>query len=250
MEFGIWGGFLIGFLGSFHCVGMCGPIALALPIGKSSNLTLVISRVLYNLGRTVTYSLFGLIFGFFGKGIALAGLQRYASIALGVTILGYYLMPNKLKGKLSETKPYQIATTYVKKAFSRLTQSGSPLSLFVFGVINGFLPCGFVYVALAGAITMGDPISGAIFMALFGFGTTPIMLATSLVGKFLSSSLKSKMNKLIPVFAILLAIIFILRGLNLGIPFLSPPEKKLNVPTSVTSEMVQSSEIDNCCSTN
>ena len=101
---------------------------------------------------------------------------------------------------------------------------------------------GFVYVALAGALTTGDFVSGAAFMALFGLGTSPIMFATSLVGKFVSDSVRSKINKLIPVFAIILAIIFILRGLSLGIPFLSPPEKKLNVPATV--EVAE----DNCCS--
>lgn len=242
MDVSIWGGFVIGFLGSFHCVGMCGPIALALPIGKASNFQLIVSRILYNLGRVVTYSFFGAIFGLFGKGIAFAGLQRYASIALGVTILSYYLMPSKFKGKLSSTKPYLLVSNFVKKSFSKLTKSGSSQSLFLFGIINGFLPCGFVYVALAGAMTTGDYISGAAFMALFGLGTTPIMLATSLLGKFLTGGLRSKMNKLIPVFAIVLAIIFILRGLSLGIPFLSPPDKKLNVP--VTIEAADS----NCCS--
>ncbi|PID56940.1 MAG: hypothetical protein CR986_09685 [Ignavibacteriae bacterium] len=229
----IWGGFLIGFLGSFHCVGMCGPIALALPIGNSSNIELIISRILYNLGRIVTYSFFGAIFGLFGKGIAFAGLQRYASIGLGVSILIYYLTPKKFKGKLSTTKPYQIVNNFVKKSFSKLTHSGSPFSLFLFGIINGFLPCGFVYVALAGAMTTGDIYSGTAFMALFGLGTTPIMLAASLAGKFFTGKLRSRMNKLIPVFAIVLAIIFILRGLNLGIPYLSPPEKKLHLPANV-----------------
>ena len=242
MDVSIWGGFVIGFLGSFHCVGMCGPIALALPIGKASNLQLVISRILYNLGRVVTYAFFGAIFGLFGKGIAFAGLQRYASIALGVTILLYYLMPSKFKGKLSVTKPYLIVSGFVKKSFTTLTKSGSSFSLFVFGIVNGFLPCGFVYVALAGAMTTGDFISGSLFMALFGLGTTPIMLATSLVGKFVTNSVRTKINKLIPVFAIILALIFILRGLSLGIPFLSPPEKKLNVPQTV--EQAEG----NCCS--
>ena len=242
MDVSIWGGFVIGFLGSFHCVGMCGPIALALPIGKSSNFQLVVSRILYNLGRVVTYTFFGAIFGLFGKGIVFAGLQRYASIALGVSILGYYLMPSKFKGKLSQTAPYLFFSNFVKRSFTRLTKSGSSQSLFFFGIINGFLPCGFVYVALAGAMTTGDFISGAAFMALFGLGTTPIMLATSLVGKFVTGGLRSKMNKLIPVFAIVLAIIFILRGLSLGIPFLSPPEKKLHVPATVENAQ------DNCCS--
>lgn len=242
MDVSIWAGFVIGFLGSFHCVGMCGPIALALPIGKASNLQLVISRILYNLGRVVTYAFFGAIFGLFGKGIAFAGMQRYASIALGVTILLYYLMPSKFKGKLSVTKPYLLMSGFVKKSFHSLTKSGSPSSLFVFGIVNGFLPCGFVYVALAGAMTTGDFISGSLFMALFGLGTTPIMLATSLVGKFVTNSVRTKINKLIPVFAIILALIFILRGLSLGIPFLSPPEKKLNVPQTV--EQAEG----NCCS--
>lgn len=242
MDSSIWGGFVIGFLGSFHCVGMCGPIAIALPIGKASNLQLVISRILYNLGRIVTYSFFGAIFGLFGKGIAFAGFQRYASISLGIIILSFYLMPSRFKGKLSVTKPYLLVSNFVKKSFTKLTKTGSAQSLFLFGIVNGFLPCGFVYVALAGALTTGDFVSGAAFMALFGLGTSPIMFATSLVGKFVSDSVRSKINKLIPVFAIILAIIFILRGLSLGIPFLSPPEKKLNVPATV--EVAE----DNCCS--
>lgn len=223
----IWTGLLIGFLGSFHCVGMCGPIALALPFGNQSNFQLVIGRLLYNLGRSLTYAFFGAIFGLFGKGIEIAGLQKWASIILGVSILLYYLTPDRFKGKLSVTKPYQVANNFVKKGFSNLTKDGSPPSLFIFGIINGFLPCGFVYVALAGAITTGGSLSGAIYMALFGLGTTPIMFATSLVGKFLNATLKQKINKLIPVFAIILALVFILRGLSLGIPFISPPEKML-----------------------
>ncbi len=223
----IWTGFIIGFFGSFHCVGMCGPIALALPVGKSSNFELILSRIFYNFGRIVTYSVLGAIFGLFGKGIQIAGIQSYASIAVGLFILIYYLMPAKYKYKFSLTSPYKLFSGIVKKGFAKLTKTGSPQALFLFGIINGLLPCGFVYVALAGAITTGSFISGALFMALFGLGTTPIMLATSLVGKFLNINLKQRMNKLIPVFAIVLAIVFILRGLNLGIPYLSPPNKML-----------------------
>jgi len=223
----IWTGFIIGFLGSFHCVGMCGPIALALPFGEQYNFKLALGRLLYNIGRSITYAIFGAIFGLFGKGIEVVGLQKWASIILGVSILLYYVTPNKFKGKLSLSKPYQLMSNIVKKGFSKLTKNGSPSSLFIFGLINGLLPCGFVYVALAGAITTGGAIPGAIYMFLFGLGTTPIMFATSLVGKFLSMKLKQQMNKLIPVFAIILAIIFILRGLSLGIPFISPPEKML-----------------------
>lgn len=223
----IWTGFIIGLLGSFHCVGMCGPIALALPFGNQTNFSLVIGRLLYNLGRSLTYATFGAFFGLFGKGIEFAGLQKSVSIILGVSILLYYIMPERFKGKLSVTKPYQLANNFVKKGFSNLTKNGSPSALFLFGIVNGFLPCGFVYVALAGAITTGGALNGALYMGLFGLGTTPIMFATALVGKFLSAKLRQGINKLIPVFAIILAIIFILRGLSLGIPFISPPEKML-----------------------
>ncbi len=218
----IWAGFLIGFFGSFHCVGMCGPIVLALPTGNASSFKIVISRVLYNFGRILTYSFFGAVFGFFGRGITFAGLQRYASISIGVIILFYYLTPSRFKGKLSLTAPYKLLSNFVKKAFKRITKDGSPLSLFLFGIVNGFLPCGFVYVGLAGAVTTGGALTGAAFMALFGLGTTPIMLGTALVGRFLNVKIRSTMNKLIPVFAIILAILFILRGLNLDIHYISP----------------------------
>ncbi|MBI1930927.1 MAG: sulfite exporter TauE/SafE family protein [Ignavibacteriales bacterium] len=218
----VLGGFLIGFLGSFHCVGMCGPIVLALPTGNSSNSMLILSRVLYNLGRIFTYSFFGAVFGFFGRGITFVGFQRFATIAIGISILLYYLLLSRFKGKLSSTFLYQLPSNFVKNSFKKLTKSGSPFELFIFGILNGFLPCGFVYVALAGAITTGNALSGAIFMALFGLGTTPIMLGTALVGKFISINVKRKMNKLIPVFAVVLAIIFILRGLNLNIKYISP----------------------------
>ncbi len=218
----IWAGFLIGFFGSFHCVGMCGPIVLALPTGNASNFKIIISRILYNFGRILTYSFFGAVFGFFGRGITFAGLQRYASISIGVIILFYYLTPSRFKGKLALTAPYKLLSNFVKKAFKRITKDGSPLSLFLFGIINGFLPCGFVYVGLAGAVTTGGALSGAAFMALFGLGTTPIMLGTALLGRFLNVKVRSTMNKLIPVFAIILAILFILRGLNLDIHYISP----------------------------
>jgi len=218
----VLGGFLIGFLGSFHCLGMCGPIVLALPVGNTSTFKLVLSRFLYNIGRIVTYTFFGAVFGFFGRGITFVGFQSFASIAIGVIILVYYLMPSKFKGRLSVTAPYRLLNNFVKSAFKRITKTGSPQALFLFGIINGFLPCGFVYFALAGAITMGNSINGAAFMALFGLGTIPIMLGTALAGRFISGKFRAKVNKLIPVFAIILALLFILRGLSLDIDYLSP----------------------------
>lgn len=218
----IWTGFVIGFLGSFHCIGMCGPIALALPVFQESYAKLLFGRILYNFGRIVTYALFGALFGLFGSSLALVGLQQNVSIAIGVIMLAVILLPRKYKNRLTEFYLYKLISEFIKSSFSKLTRRKSSSSLFVIGVINGFLPCGFVYVAVAGAVSTGSVAAGSAFMALFGLGTFPIMLAASLAGKYINLGLRTKINKLIPVFAVILAVIFILRGLNLGIPYLSP----------------------------
>ena len=132
------------------------------------------------------------------------------------------LMPRRYKNKLTDFYIYKLISESIKTSFSKLTQKKSSSSLFAIGVINGFLPCGFVYVAVAGAVSTGSVFAGSAFMALFGLGTFPIMLAASLAGKYINVGLRRKINKLTPVFAVILALIFILRGLNLGIPYLSP----------------------------
>lgn len=230
----IWHAFLIGFLGSFHCIGMCGPIAIALPAKSESNIVILLNRIAYNFGRITTYSIFGLVFGLFSKQLVLAGIQQYVSIGLGVIILLSVLLPRQIKNWFANLKPVRGINNFVKNSFANLLKSESGNSFFLFGIINGFLPCGFVYVALAGAVTTGGMLPGMIFMFLFGLGTIPAMLAASMVGKFINVGIRQKINKLIPVFAIILAAIFILRGLNLGIPYLSP---KLSDPQTMHEHM-------------
>lgn len=225
----IYTGFFIGLLGSFHCIGMCGPIAIALPVFSKSEFQIILGRILYNFGRVLTYAFMGAMFGLFGSRLVLIGLQQQVSIALGVVMLVYVLMPRKYKTKFASTKIYLIIVGFIKENFSKLYRVQNNRSLFIIGILNGFLPCGFVYVALAGAISTGDFISGSLFMALFGIGTMPIMLGASMAGKYLTVNLRSKITKLIPVFTFILAIIFILRGLNLGIPYVSP--KLVTSPT-------------------
>lgn len=229
----IWTGFAIGFLGSFHCVGMCGPIALALPVFSDSKLELFIGRFLYNLGRVISYAFFGLIFGLIGNRLFVIGLQQYLSILIGAAIIVYVILPAKFKSRISSTKLYISIKDLIAKLFSGLIKNPTTTSLFLFGIVNGFLPCGFVYVAVAGAVTTSSLLNSVLFMILFGFGTVPVMLATSIAGRFLTVTLRRKIVKLIPVFAIILAVIFILRGLNLGIPYLSPKLTKMNQPAEV-----------------
>ncbi|MEW6506501.1 MAG: sulfite exporter TauE/SafE family protein [Bacteroidota bacterium] len=222
----IWTGFLVGFFGSLHCIGMCGPIVLALPVIGDSQLKIFAGRILYNLGRIFTYTLLGGLFGLFGSRLVLFGLQQDLSVAFGIIILAYVLTPRKLKNKAANTFVYRETTNIIKARFASMISKKSNSSLFTIGVLNGLLPCGFVYVGIAGAVSTVDWISGALYMAMFGLGTFPVMLATALFGKIININLKRKVNKLIPAFAILLALIFILRGLNLGIPYLSPKFQK------------------------
>lgn len=225
-------GFLLGFLGSLHCIGMCGPIVLALPQNENK-LLLVINRLLYNLGRVVTYSFMGLVLGLLGGQIKLAGLQEIASIATGVIIILVVLTPSKIKAALNGIKPVSRFNELIKKGFSRLFKMKSLTGLFLIGIINGFLPCGFVYVALAGAITQADLASSILFMAFFGVGTIPVMFVASIATSFIKIKSGFQVRKLIPVLAVILAIIFILRGLSLGIPYISPDLEKMQKKTTM-----------------
>jgi uncharacterized protein len=218
-----WTAFTIGLLGSFHCVGMCGPIALAIPIRQTDWLSRIIGTVIYNAGRVSTYALFGAIFGLLGKGIQLAGIQQWVSIGLGIVILLYFGLPY-LSSKFG-VKHNIINVGFVSKlkgAFGSLLQSKSTGSLFLLGLLNGLLPCGLVYLVIAGAIAAATPQQGSLYMAVFGMGTLPLMLVLPIVGNFISLNIRNKMRRVVPVFVIGFAALFIMRGMNLGIPYLSP----------------------------
>ncbi|MBI1937779.1 MAG: sulfite exporter TauE/SafE family protein [Ignavibacteriales bacterium] len=218
----VWTGFIVGLAGSLHCIGMCGPIAFALPVSNQSNFKIMLGRVLYNLGRVVTYSILGALFGLFGSRLVLFGLQQHLSIGFGIIIMIYVFTPGKIKTKIAGTFFYKHATALLKSQFAKLLSVNSNSSLFTIGLLNGLLPCGFVYVGIAGAVSTGNFLSGSFYMALFGLGTFPAMLAASVFGKFININLKRKINRFVPVLAVVLAILFILRGMNLGIPYISP----------------------------
>jgi sulfite exporter TauE/SafE len=218
----VFAGLALGFFGSLHCIGMCGPIALALPTQSKSKFGFYSGRILYNLGRVITYSFMGLFAGLIGKQINIAGFQQFVSIALGVIILFSVLLPTGIKNYFIKIKPVQLATKIIQSSIGKLFSRGSQKSLLLIGVLNGFLPCGFVYMALAGALALGNVENSILFMALFGLGTIPAMFTVSILTNLFGNNFRRKINRLIPVFATLLAVIFILRGLNLGIPFISP----------------------------
>ncbi|MDR6560757.1 MULTISPECIES: sulfite exporter TauE/SafE family protein [unclassified Arcicella] len=221
--------FMTGLAGSFHCVGMCGPIALALPVGKLSYIQATLSRIFYNLGRTVTYGILGYIFGYFGGQIFVAGFQQQLSISIGLLML-IFMIPNKL----ITFYPFQKIPSLIKRSFGSLINTHSLINFAFLGMLNGLLPCGTVYLALAGATVTTSPIEGAIFMAFFGLGTSPLMFSVSILPKFLSLTARQKINKYLPVYSFVLASFFIVRGLNLGIPYISPKFEKVPLSQKIT----------------
>ncbi len=212
----LWTALAIGFFGSFHCVGMCGPIALALPGLKGSGLSFITGRVLYNFGRIVTYTLLGALFGIIGKSIIVAGLQKGLSIFLGMAIIASVLLRssyfNTLKKKSGFTYLFESLKKQIQKQFKKRGFS----TLFTIGILNGLLPCGFVYIGLAGSVTTGSLWEGALFMSLFGLGTFPAMMLMAMAPGLISVNLRKRINRLIPGLAVLLGIFLIYRGVVMG----------------------------------
>jgi sulfite exporter TauE/SafE len=217
-----WPGLAIGFLGSLHCIGMCGPIALALPHQTGSKLRVFFGRLLYNTGRVMTYGLLGIAAGLLGEVVRFASLQQALSITAGIVLLLAVFLPSRLARRIIPGNLVDRTVARFTKIAGVLFKSRTIGALFAIGFLNGFLPCGLVYVALAGAVATGNKLAGGTFMILFGLGTVPVMVAVSLVGPFLGTRLRRALTRLIPVGAVVLAAILILRGMSLGIPYVSP----------------------------
>ena len=218
---------IIGLMGSFHCAGMCGPIAIALPLHGNTVPQKIFGGTLYNLGRTLTYGIMGAIFGLLGQGLHLIGFQQKISVIMGAIMIISVLFPKLFKNQYSMEKSWFKAVGKLKKTIAEMFSIRSFQSLFFIGMLNGLLPCGLVYMAIAGAIGMGGVVEGSLYMILFGLGTIPMLLGISLAGNVLSLTVRSKINKLIPVLVVVVGILFVLRGLSLGIPYLSPPKQKI-----------------------
>ena len=221
--------FTMGLLGSFHCVGMCGPLALSLPLKDDSVWSKFSGGLLYNAGRIVTYSLFGLLFGVIGKSVALFGFQQWLSIILGVLIIFFIILPKRL----SSFNNNNFVLNYfgkLRSSLGKLFSKKNYSSLFSIGLLNGLLPCGLVYMAAAGAVATGDIVNSISFMAFFGLGTLPMMWSIAFFGNYVGIGLRQKIRKAYPYMLMLMACLLILRGMGLGIPYVSPKvdmEKKV-----------------------
>ena len=219
---------LFGLFGSFHCIGMCGPIAFMLPIDRHQKARGVWQTILYHTGRIFSYALIGALFGLLGKGFYFFGLQQQISIAVGLVMILSIVAP-KLFSKISISKPIYQFTSSVKNKLGQSLKKKENSTFFTIGFLNGLLPCGLVYMAMIASLTSTTILEGILYMVLFGLGTVPLMSAVVILGNLTKYINRQKIQKVIPYVVVIIGFVFVLRGLGLGIPYISPEPVLMDV---------------------
>lgn len=218
----LYSALILGLLGSLHCIGMCGPIAFMLPVSRDNKLRKALQVILYHVGRLAAYSLIGLIFGLIGRSLNLFGLQQQLSIWVGLAMIIIILLPSKRLRRYSFTGPITMAIARVKSSLGRALKKKSPDTFLTIGFLNGLLPCGLIYMAVFGAIATGSTAKGSLYMMIFGLGTVPLMTSAIYFSGMLTGLMRKQIQRFIPLLIVIIGVLFILRGLGLGIPYISP----------------------------
>ncbi|MEL1242698.1 sulfite exporter TauE/SafE family protein [Flavobacterium sp. DGU11] len=225
----LYSALILGLVSSLHCIGMCGPIAMMLPVDRNNPAKKTLQILTYHAGRITAYGALGVVFGTLGKGLFLAGIQQQFSIITGILMIAIVMIPEKMFARYNFSKPVYRAISKVKTGLgSRFRQKGYR-PLYTAGVLNGFLPCGLVYAALFGAIAMQSVTYGMLYMVLFGAGTIPLMSLVVYASGLLKNPLRNSFSKIVPYAAVAIGMLFIVRGLGLGIPYISPSNISLYV---------------------
>jgi sulfite exporter TauE/SafE len=211
----------LGFIGSFHCIGMCGPIALTLPVQHLDGVGKQAGILLYNAGRVTAYAGLGVLSGWLGRQFYLGGLQQWLSIILGGGMLLLIIMQYGFPSSRTALN-ISFYTRPLTRMLGTLLRRRQQHTLYAIGFLNGLLPCGLVWFAITGAIATGSHIQGAFFMAAFGMGTLPAMIALSWCNDLISLRFRNRIRQCIPYAVSIMAILLIMRGLHLNIPYLSP----------------------------
>lgn len=219
----------LGFASGFHCIGMCGPIALSLGLTKKQATNYYLQNLTYQFGRIVTYSILGAILGIIGQGFEMAGFQQYLTVGVGILLIVMAIFSFGGTDFASKIPLLTSSLLKVKLNLSKLLQKADYRSRFATGLLNGLLPCGMVYMALTASLASGGIWESALFMSLFGLGTLPFMFMVVLLGNLMTTAFRIRILKFVPVMMIILGCLFVLRGLEIGIPYLSPKKEAMQI---------------------
>ena len=210
--------FSMGLMSSFHCIGMCGPIALALPIQKGNRWQQFSGLLVYNSGRALTYAFLGLLIGSVGSSLAWIGYLRYLSVFAGILMLSYVFWPAYLERHFHAPLFWQKVIQSVKNKMGEMLHRRTIHGWLFLGILNGLLPCGMVYLALISSVATGSMAGSGIYMLLFGIGTLPMMMAVGFFKQWLTPSLRSRMRQITPVVLTAAGIWLVVRGVLIEYP--------------------------------
>lgn len=223
----LYSALILGLISSMHCIGMCGPIAMMLPVDHKNPTKKATQILTYHAGRLTAYGSLGLVFGIIGKGFYLAGLQQQLFIVAGIIMILIALVPEKTLSKYNFSRPAYKLISNIKTALGNQFREKSYKALFTIGLLNGLLPCGLVYAALFGAIAMQNTAYSTAYMLLYGAGTIPLMSMVVYASGMFRNPLRLQFAKIVPYAAVFIGMLFIVRGLALGIPYISPSNASL-----------------------
>lgn len=213
-------GISMGMVSSLHCIGMCGPLVMALPLPGKAGWRRLLAVTGYNAGRLTTYGLLGFLFGLAGRRLQVAGWQQWFSIVVGAAIILWWIAARI--GRQHAFLPFRMVQEKITRLNMYLWKRAGKTGIFLLGMANGLLPCGMVYIAVAAALTTGEVGMSTLFMVCFGLGTLPAMTGLGYFSVWFNQSVRQYCRKLVPVFTVAMGVVLILRGLNLDIPFISP----------------------------
>ena len=182
------------------------------------NFPVYVNSAIYQIGRISAYLLIGLFFGLLTEGIAFAGFQQALNLVLIIAVLLFIVLGINPDSTLAQWKIYQKVKHALAGAIKTALEKGGLSSYGAIGFLNGLLPCGLVYLAVAGALGAGSLKSSALFMLFFGLGTTPMMMAASMTGPWLRKKMGWSIQKIIPVSGLILVLALLWRTYAVTVP--------------------------------
>ena len=238
----VFTGFILGLSSSFHCMGMCGPIAMAIPVKRKNNWTILGGALQYNVGRIITYALLGAVVGSFGLTLNTFGILQWLSIIAGILLIAF-AWRKYLERYVFHWLPTINIQLKLNALIGKVIRSKSPAKLLFLGTINGLLPCGMVFAALLNAILTGEVLQSSISMVAFGMGTLPAMLAVTFLTSKIKSEWRKKLGKAVPYLLTVVGVLVVLRGMNLNIPYISPRINMVQSEQPKTQEVKEIREV-------
>jgi hypothetical protein len=209
-------GLALGVASSAHCAAMCGPLVLTLGqrLAAPSRSAQLRYALLHHLGRVFTYAALALPAGLLGQTLWLRGMGRTLAVTAGAALLLAALGSLRVRGFSRIAAVVSSAVARLSSPIVRAASRQPLIGPLLTGVMNGLLPCGLVYAALAAAAGLGSLRGALLLMAGFGAGTAPVLVAIACGAAAVPAALRVRLRPLGPIVLAVTALILISRGVG------------------------------------